>query len=208
MVSPILDYFLSRDRPFFWMNRPGIGTPGLGSYLRASGLGLTVFNMPAMARPLQALPPTTLPPEVELIRVQTEQDQADWLNVFLSGSDAPAPARPDFGQFLAGSLAEPVPVFDHFLARWQGEPWAVSTLLRGGSTAGVYRVVTLPAFRGRGLGTVLTLAALQTAQAAGAETAILFATPSGLPVYQRMGFETVSTADLYIWTGAGSTAPG
>lgn len=203
VVQAVLDHFVSRELPFFWVDWPVVGTPGLGRHLQGSRLAFMTLTMPAMARPLQALSPISLPPEVELIRVQTEQDQADWLNVFMAGSDVPAPARPDFGQLLAGSLAEPAPVFDHFLARWQGAPCAVSTLLRAGSAAGIYHVATLPAFRGRGLGTALTLAAMQTAQAAGAGTAILFATPSGLPVYQRMGFETVSTADLYVWAGKG-----
>ncbi len=208
VVRPVLDLFLARDLPFFWVDWPAVGTPGLGRHLQASGLALTAITMPAMTRTLKALPRAPLPPEVELSRVQTVQDQAAWLNVFMAGSDLPAPARPDFGQFLAGSLAEPAPVFNHFLARWHGEPCAVSTLLRAGSAAGIYHVATLPAFRGCGLGTALTLAAMQAAQAVGAETAILFATPSGFPVYQRMGFETASTADLHIWTGAGSPASG
>lgn len=203
VVQPILDHLLSHNLPFFWVDWPGASTPGLGRYLKDSRIAFTVFTMPTMTRVLKDLPCAPLPVEVELARVQTERDQADWLDVFLMGSKLPEPARPDFGQFLANSVAEPQPVFEHFLARWQGEACAVSTLLRAGSVAGIYHVATLPAYRGRGLGTALTLAAMQSAQQAGDETAMLFATPSGCPVYQRMGFETVSTADLYIWTGAG-----
>jgi ribosomal protein S18 acetylase RimI-like enzyme len=59
----------------------------------------------------------------------------------------------------------------------------------------------MPAYRGRGLGKALTHAAMQTAQSAGYSTAILFATASGYPLYQRLGFETVAMADLFAWNG-------
>ncbi len=203
MADPILAVFLAQNLPFFWVDWPAVGTPGLGRYLISKGLELLTLSLPAMARALADPPRASLPPEVELSRVETRQDQVDWLKVFMAGFEEPEPSRPDFGQFLANSLAEPQPVFEHFLARWQGEPCAVSTLLRAGPVAGIYHVTTLPAYRGRGLGQALTLAAMQSAQSAGYSTAVLFATPSGFPLYQRLGFEVASTADLFAWNGAG-----
>jgi len=67
--------------------------------------------------------------------------------------------------------------------------------------AGIYHVTTMPTRRGQGLGRALTLAAMQAARSARYAAAILFATPSGYPLYSRMGFETVATADLYGWNG-------
>jgi len=60
----------------------------------------------------------------------------------------------------------------------------------------------LRTYRGRGLGKALTLVAMQWAQRAGYADAILFATPSGYPLYHGMGFETVATAELFGWSGA------
>lgn len=153
-----------------------------------------------MSRGLDDLPEISLPKEVELVRVQSQQDQADWLNVLMEGFEEPEPSRLDFQQFLANSLAEPAPVFEHFLARWQGEPCAVSTLLHADHDAGIYHVTTLPRYRGHGLGKALTLATMQSARADGYQQSILFATPSGLPIYKQIGFETVTTADGYIWS--------
>jgi len=162
------------------------------------------FSIPAMSRLLVDLPQTSLPKDVEIVRVQTQQDESDWLNVLMEGFEEPGPSRPDFQQYLANSLTEPQPVFEHFLARWQGEPCAISTLLHAaGQGAGVYHVTTLPAYRGRGLGKVLTLTAMQSAQREGYTKAILFATHSGFPLYQRLGFETVSTAGIFVWNGNG-----
>jgi GNAT superfamily N-acetyltransferase len=154
-----------------------------------------------MSRGLNDLPEISLPKEVELVRVQSEQDQADWLNVLMEGFEEPEPSRPDFQQILANSLTESEPVFEHFLARWQDEACAISTLLHADHGAGIYHVTTLPHYRLHGLGKALTLAAMQSAHEAGYWHSILFATPSGFPIYKQLGFETVTTADAFVWNG-------
>ena len=103
-------------------------------------------------------------------------------------------------------IREPQSDLEHFVARWRGEPCAISTLLRAPLAAGIYHVTTLPAYRGRGLGKALTLAAMQSARRAGYADATLFATPFGYPLYQRLGFETVTTAELFGWEGASGAA--
>lgn len=202
VVDPILDFFLSRNLPFFWVDWPDAGTPGLGDYLSSKTISFIHVNgMPVMSRALDDLPPSSLPKDVEIIRVQTQQDQADWLDVIMKGFEEPEPARPDIQLYLIKSLVEPKPIFEHFLAHWQGEPCATSTLLRTDQAAGIYSVTTLPSYRGHGLGRAMTLTALQSARKAGYSTSILFSTPSGFPVYKRLRFETVSSADLFIWNG-------
>lgn len=203
VADPILELFLAQKLPFFWVDWPPGGAPGLADYLSATGLSLLRFSAPAMARRLDDLPAIALPNGVEIARVRTAQDQAEWLAVLMAGFEEPEAARPDFGQYLAGSLAEPQSGLEHFVARWRGEPCAIATLLHARHAAGVYHVTTLPAYRGRGLGRALTLAAMQSARRAGYAQAILFATPSGFPLYQRLGFETIATAELFGWNGVG-----
>lgn len=200
LADPILETFLSKNLPFFWVDWRDGGAPGLGDYLNSKNIHLEHFKgMPCMSRGLDNLPEVSLPIEVELVHVQTQQDQADWLNVLMEGFEEPEPSRVDFEQFLASSLTEPEPVFEHFLARWQGEPCAISTLLKAKQGAGIYHVATLPHYRGRGLGRALTLTAMQSARAVGYQQSILFATPSGFPIYKQLGFETVTTADAFVW---------
>ena len=203
VVDPILEMFRFQNLPFFWVDWAEVGTPGLGNYLASKELSLMKFSIPAMVRALDNLPQVSLSSEVEITRVQTQQDQTDWLNVLMEGFEEPEPSRPDFQQYLANSLSESNPVFEHYIARWQGIPCAISTLLRADHSAGIYHVATLPNYRGHGLGKALTLAPMQSAWQAGYDTAVLYATPSGFPIYQRLGFETVSTADLYAWNGVG-----
>lgn len=201
LVDPLLDYFCSNHLPFFWADYPPGSTPGLGEYLAAHGIPLGARDMPAMQRSLDDLPSFHLPEHVEITEVRTLQDQIDWLEVHMSGFGEPEAARVDFGQYLKYSLTESPSVWRHFLARWQGKPCAISTLLCAPKAAGIYHVATLPAYRGRGLGRALTLTAMQAGREQRYTTALLFATSDGYPLYKKLGFETVVTANLYAWTG-------
>jgi GNAT superfamily N-acetyltransferase len=197
----VLDYFQSHHLPFFWADYPPGSTPGLGLHLAPRGVHLAAKDMPAMQRSLEGLPSFHLPEQVEITEVRSLQDQIDWLEVHMLGFEEPETAREDFQQYLHHSQTESPSVWRHFLARWKGEPCAISTLLCAPKAAGIYHVTTLPAYRSRGLGRALTLIAMQAGREQGYSTAVLFATPDGYPLYMKLDFRTVVTADLYAWTG-------
>jgi len=67
-----------------------------------------------------------------------------------------------------------------------------------GSSTGVFFVNTDPAWRGRGVGTAMTAAALRAAYAAGAERACLDASTLGLSIYLRLGFEPVGPITQFV----------
>jgi GNAT superfamily N-acetyltransferase len=104
-------------------------------------------------------------------------------------------ADPDDVRGELGSNLLTVPSFTVFIGYLSGEPVATSLLATtpGVGLAGIYSVATRPPFRGRGLGTALTAAALSAARAQGYEIAVLEPSPMGAPVYRRMGFEPFGT---------------
>jgi ribosomal protein S18 acetylase RimI-like enzyme len=59
-------------------------------------------------------------------------------------------------------------------------------------------VGTLPAFRRRGLGELVTRAATNAAFDLGADIVALEASPMGLPLYEKMGFEIVATDRVWL----------
>jgi GNAT superfamily N-acetyltransferase len=73
---------------------------------------------------------------------------------------------------------------------------AWSVVVDGAATVGW--VGTLPAFRRRGLGELVTRAATNAAFGLGAGLVTLQASPSGEPVYAAMGFETISSETIWI----------
>jgi GNAT superfamily N-acetyltransferase len=70
-----------------------------------------------------------------------------------------------------------------------------------GRTAIVFFVNTDAAWRGRGVGTAMTAAALRAAAEAGAENACLDASELGRSIYLRLGFRPVSAATSFVRKG-------
>lgn len=199
VAGPILVDFRKSNLPFFWADFPPGSTPGLEEFLGASGIPLVSKGMPAMIRSLEDVP--LIPPldNVVISKVISSRDQAEWLDVHTEGFGDPPETKPDFKDYLDYSLAHPEWV--HFIARCADVPCAISTLLCAKEAAGIYHVTTLPAYRGKGLGRALTLAAMQAGRDSGYSQALLFATPDGYPLYLKLRFEKIITANLYAWTG-------
>jgi predicted GNAT family acetyltransferase len=78
-----------------------------------------------------------------------------------------------------------------------GIPVATSVLYQGAGVAGVYMVATLQDRRGRGFGTAMTVAPLLDARHEGARVAVLQASGAGLRIYERIGFKSFGTFDIY-----------
>lgn len=79
--------------------------------------------------------------------------------------------------------------------------WAcVACCLRIGDDASIQYVATDAAHRRLGYARRVLLAMLAAAQATGARTATLQASPDGLPLYEQLGFRSVAT--LYPWVTA------
>ena len=79
-----------------------------------------------------------------------------------------------------------------FTAFLEGRPVGTSVAIRTGEVAGVYGVATLPEARRRGVGTAATWAAVEAGVSWGCRTVVLQSTEMGRPVYEAMGFRTVT----------------
>lgn len=85
------------------------------------------------------------------------------------------------------------PFIRYFVAYVDGIPAAISSLWFSRLIPGIYWVATLEQFRNRGLGRLVTLAAWHSAREAGCRFVTLQASPSGLPIYAKLGFKEVGT---------------
>jgi GNAT superfamily N-acetyltransferase len=68
--------------------------------------------------------------------------------------------------------------------------------------ASVQYIVTLPSFRGLGIGTALTLHAMRLARERGCGPVVLTASPSGRRVYERLGFVDFGLVKTFNWEPA------
>jgi GNAT superfamily N-acetyltransferase len=77
--------------------------------------------------------------------------------------------------------------YDHPSGRFAGRAWSHVN----GETAGVFDMEVWPAFQRRGLGSGLLRAVVAAAADAGADNAVLNATPEGKLLYESCGFRQI-----------------
>jgi ribosomal protein S18 acetylase RimI-like enzyme len=82
---------------------------------------------------------------------------------------------------------------------WRDELTACSSVYLGDVSAGIYNVATLPAFRGRGIGSALTRWPMRLAKERGIRVSVLHSTPLGKPAYEKLGFTERCRLIIYLW---------
>lgn len=197
LIATTLRPFQMRQVPATWFIWPSSGPADLGEHLLAAGLA-PAGSSPLMAYDVTLPPPEApLPPRVRIERVRDAETFAHWVTVLMAGFEFPesqhAILRPMFDL-----LGYDDPVYS-YLAWLDGEPVATATLFLHGEIGGIFNVATLPEARGKGIGSAITAACLHDAREATCRAALLNASAKGLPVYQRLGFETVATLDEFVW---------
>lgn len=88
-----------------------------------------------------------------------------------------------------------------FITHIDGEPAACGQLLRTDDVAGVYSIAVREQFRRRGLGAAISWTVLAAGRDAGCSIGVLQASPMGEPVYDQMGFETITRYHLFVASG-------
>lgn len=156
-----------------------------------------ILTLPAMVvrRPLDERPPAS---GAVLRHADPECDQASF------GAIAAACFADDEEESTAYRLvfAHPALLGGAGISAWiasvDGRDAAIawSVVIDGAATVGW--VGTLPEYRRRGLGDLVTRAATNAAFAMGAELVTLQASPSGEPVYAAMGYETISSETIWL----------
>lgn len=141
---------------------------------------------PALVLPRMPSAFPSPPAELEIRRVATR----DGLRDFYAVTEMP-PMRITSPGFVRD------PDVGLFVGYVDGQPAASSRLYCYGDIAELTGIVTVPAFRRRGVGTAMTWAAIAAGAARGCTAVTLTATEMGYPVYLRMGFVPVCRLRVY-----------
>lgn len=196
LIERARDFFGARERGFAVWARAGVAEDAeLVAALERGGLQ-KVHAMPAMVldRPPDPCP---APDGVELRRIASPRDAESYWKV---AADAYAtngfpPEVFGFYDRHEGLWADGVAAF---LALEEGRPASIAMTIVNHGVAGIYWVGTGQEARGRGLGAVLTTAAVQAGFERGCDLVSLQASPLGRPIYERMGFEAIHDYELYL----------
>ena len=205
-IIEIREAYSRGDTGFVWWVAPFDKPADLGGRLTEAGLTLE-GNAPAMAAELDDLPLDEPPPDgLEIVPVTDAGRlrefltivEADWLE-WAGGVATPIQRRTlDAFQREIPRRFRSEPVALRWLGRVEGRPVATSRVSIGGGVAGLYAILTLPTYRGRGIGRAMTLAALRAAAGIGYRIGVLQSSDLGYGVYQKLGFRELFTYDIYV----------
>jgi len=181
-------YFSDCKRPFSWWVGPADQPPTLAAVLDDIGLERAESEL-AMALPLEALPeraPAVADLDVRRVRTKSELETLALLSA--SNWDPPDPhVRAFYQQTAAALLSADAPQW-FYVGYVDGIPIATAEAVLRDQTVALFNISTRPAFRGRGIGSMMTWQPLRDARTAGCDLAVLQAAAAGVGVYRRLGF--------------------
>lgn len=200
-IDQLVQNAKDRQTSLFWCVGPATQPVDLGHYLRKRQFSLAV-SATAMHLDLDTLNETRpMPPNFKGVRVETLTQLKEFITIQAHNSGIPKRVAEAWFDLEADiGLGDNLP-WQRYLGYWYGKPVATASTVTGSGVLGLYQVATLPHARGFGLGTAISLTAMQDARQRGHRQAILHSTPMGLNVYRWLGFEPVTNFDIYLWPG-------
>ena len=190
-VDAIRAFGATRGHAQLWWTRAT--TPSLVARLDA--VAVEREEMPGMALALDRLDDRAAPPPDGFA---VEQVGPLGLRHFVE----PLAAAFGFDRETAVPLVQALARADSDLMNWvayDGDaPVGCATILVHAGVAGLYNVGVRASHGRRGIGAALTVRALAAARERGLEHAVLHASASGLPIYERLGFETLCTVRAFV----------
>jgi len=186
--------------PLAWYTGPQTKPAETGALLEKAGFQARDIA-PGMAISMAELKPLA-PHGFDIRQVASKADFGGWRSVFEAGFKIPSTVGAAFVEaYNAIGFAGASPTH-HFTASVGGSVAGCATVFMGAGAAGIYNIATLPAFRGRGIGSALTLQALHYGHAKGFRVGVLQASSEGLPMYRSLGFAERCTIGIYVYTPA------
>jgi GNAT superfamily N-acetyltransferase len=151
--------------------------------------------MPVMAVTLDRVADVTGPPELKIETVEGAESLTEWVRAY-SPSFGVGPELIEGAVRVEAGRGE-ISRIVRLAARLEGRTVGTALMLDAHGVAGIYVVATAEGYRRRGIGAVLTAAALEAGRQRGLHIGTLQASGLGEPVYARMGFEKVAEYQLF-----------
>jgi GNAT superfamily N-acetyltransferase len=184
--------FRSRGHPFFGIDLEAGRHPAVEDAVRLAGLQRLVARE-VLATTVEALPEAA---EVDGVEVEAVTSEADIdidavrkVDLEAFGGDVDIVTR------FVGPRMLRDPRVRMWLARADGLPVGESSAYHLGDTVGVFGVGVIDGYRRRGIGTLLTVLSARTFRSV--DLAWLQPLPGARGIYDRLGFEPVSTWEIW-----------
>jgi GNAT superfamily N-acetyltransferase len=180
-----------RDLPFACMVGPD-AVDGMAPVCRTVGL-VHAVDWPLMVCAAAGVEPHA-DPAVDVRPVESEGDAVDFATILADSFHLPKESiRRAMPLATAG-----LPGVDIHVARVSGRPVSTVTATRHDRIVGIWAMGTVRAHQGRGVGRVLLSQVMDEHRRRGADAFFLGATPSGKPLYDKLGYRTIAEAQVWV----------
>ena len=193
-VDEVLRYFKARGLPGIWHVGPSTEPRDLGEMLTARGFPHD-YDLTAMAVELGPVDWSwTNSSRVQVRRVSTKRDCADWVACLTSSWESPKEAAPWMLENACFNLSHEAMGKKHlhrrkYLGFLEGKPAGTSMLVWDKDIAGLQTIGTIKEAQRNGVGTAVILAALKDAKDMGFKFVVVLSTIEGLKLYRNLGFQ-------------------
>lgn len=183
--------------PFLWHLGAASGIPNGSATLE--GYGLTHCETePIMAMDLLRLDEgIAVTPQLVIQPVTTEEQLWQLIRFWEAGN--PEDAVQLWYTCYAGLCFKRESPLQLYVGMLDGKLVATSEVFFNGGVALIGGINTAAEYRRQRIGTSITLKALQTARQQGYRVAVLTASPMGINIYRRFGFQEYGTFSTYLW---------
>jgi len=127
-------------------------------------------------------------PEIKIVSVRSIRELEFYLSVLKKSFSMPQYAIDKLYGMFSRFHIEDSPVFYHYLGFLGSKAVGCASLFVTGESIGIYYVGTLPEYRGRGVGKMMTQYCLKKAREMDFSYAVLRASAFGEPIYRQLGF--------------------
>lgn len=196
-IEEIKSYYARRKHPILWWVGPLTKPANIAEHLEVHGFK-QISNMPGMAIDLNTLKENIHAAEGLKIELADSKEKLIQWTKAAGKSFGLQKKMVSLITSLELSIGFDIP-WKRYTAFLDEEPVGASGLLIGKNTAGIYNVAVAPDYRGKGIGTVLTLIPLLDARSIGCSTGVLQSSPMGLNVYKALGFKEYCKISQYCW---------
>ena len=190
-IEENIRFFRKKKIPMMWIITPNSTPSNILNLLGSYDIQIPKGGSPVMVYDLRNLTEdhwndAMSRSKVQVTKVDSDSSMKLWRKVFQEGyslSDSLTEI------FLNLFLISGISTFVHYLATINEKPVSISSILYSNGVAGIFNVATIPDYRGKGIGTTVTLAPLMDAKKKGYEIAWLESSEMGESCYKRIGFQ-------------------
>jgi GNAT superfamily N-acetyltransferase len=193
----VFDYYKIRNLPMAWWIGPNSQTTESGSILQNAGFHHVEHDVGMVCDLTAVTLDYELPASLEIKECTLAQSFSDFGAVLASIFTPEDEFVKTFYNKLAELDAASIPALKLFVGYEDGKAVAISGLFLT-ECAGFFDIATRPFHQKKGYGSAMFYTALVQAKKLGYEVGVLQASPDGLNIYKRFGFNEV--CDFNVWS--------